>query len=238
MLSNIIPYITIGFPTIKDSFKLIERFLKICDYVEAGIPFSDPIADGKTIQYSSEIALKNGASIKHAIEAIKEFGERIFIITYLNPVYNFGFEKFILTAKQYKLKGIILPEVSPELDRVFINKIKTHSLNYIPLITPNTSINRMEEIIKYAGDFIYSVSVLGVTGIRERFAKNLKNFLLELRNRYRGNIMLGFGVSKKTHIDEFRKYVNYFVVGSHIIELIKNGADPIEGIKRLCQNNS
>ncbi|MCS7184420.1 MAG: tryptophan synthase subunit alpha [bacterium] len=229
----IVPYITLGFPTIKKSVVLIEKFLKFCDYVEVGIPFSDPVADGKTIQYSSYIAIKNGVSVEDAIEVIKQFGERLFIITYLNPIYRFGIEKFLNIANKYKLKGIIIPDYMIGFEDDLYIKIKNFSINFIPLITPNTKNARMLEIVKYADEFLYVVSILGTTGIRNTFASNLMEFLKKIKKLYFGKVLLGFGISNKKHIQKYKTYVDYFVVGSYIIENIKIGRDPVMAIKDL-----
>lgn len=234
-------FLTCGYPDMKTTEKLIYLLDKIgVDIIELGIPFSDPIADGPLIQYSSHIALKNKVNLDKVFRLIKKVNKRInvklVIMSYLNIIYRYGFEKFFNNCKQHKIWGLIIPDLIPE-ESFEIRKIASkYRINIIFLLAPTTDFKRRKIIYKYSEGFIYVVSVTGVTGIRKRFSYELKNLLIEIKKETKKTILLGFGISKPAHIFQLRKYVDGFIIGSAIVNIIlKNKKNFLKKIEKFIK---
>ncbi len=233
-----IPYITCGFPTKHDTIDIINFFLdKGIEIIEIGIPFSDPVADGPTIQYSSFIALKNGINIEDVFEVVEEtFKYKNYypvLMTYLNPAIIYGIEKFFKKAESCGVKGIIFADcIAEEVDDIFIISKKYH-IDTILLLSPTTSYERRKLIYNKSTGFIYVVTLTGTTGERKKLPEYFYNFIKKIRKETDKPLCAGFGLSKVSQVLPVVDYVDGFIVGSKIINIIRQQESKKQIFKNL-----
>lgn len=217
-------YFPAGFPDSESSLFLMEKILEVADMLEIGIPFSDPIADGPTIQRASEIALSHGFRLKHAFNIAQKLKDKfpdkkLIFMTYYNIVFRHGVEDFISSAKKSGIWGIIVPDIIPEEADELRDVSRKEDVKTIFLVAPTTPPERAKKICEVATGFIYYVSVKGVTGEREKLPDDIKRNLRTLKKiALEKDILVGFGISKKEHVDMLRRYADGVVVGSAIIK--------------------
>lgn len=221
-------YFTAGFPNLDDTEKiLISLDAHGADMIEIGMPYSDPLADGPVIQKSSMKALENGMSIKTLFEQLKNFKNEnnvpLILMGYLNPVLQYGFEKFCKEAKDVGISGIILPDLPiAEYENEYRQILQDNELNLIFLITPDTSEERIRKIDSLSTGFIYAVSSSSITGTnvdmnaQENYFQRLKS--LNLKNK----ILIGFGIRDRSTFEQACKYASGAIIGTAYIKAIEN----------------
>jgi tryptophan synthase alpha chain len=232
-----IPYITCGYPTKKDTIDIVKLFLdKGVEIIELGIPFSDPVADGPTIQYSSYIALKNGTNIDDVFDVVKETIKYKFyypvLMTYLNPPIIYGIEKFFKKARDCGVKGIIFADCIAEEDYVF-SMSRKYNIDTILLLAPTTSYERRKIIYEKTTGFVYVVTLTGTTGERTNLPEYFYKFVKKIRKETKKPLCAGFGISKVEQVLPILDYVNGFIVGSKIINIIREQKDIRQAYKKL-----
>ena len=236
-------FITAGFPK-EDSFLDLARNIldSGADILEIGIPFSDPLADGPIIQYSSQIALQNEMTLEKSIDAAgklaKEYDKPIILMGYANPILSFGKGEFVKAAVENKIAGVIIPDVPiEEYDDFFEDKFI--GLDTILLTTPTSSEQRIKSIDEQSSGFVYCVSVTGTTGVRNEFTNDtLKNLDVTYRTIKNNKMMIGFGISKPEDIKTFSPYCDGLIVGSAVIKSIIDDNVKFEATKKLITNLS
>lgn len=215
-----IPYFTAGFPNTPTFLKILDYLLEEGDVVEVGVPFSDPIADGPTIQKSSFLALREGVNLKKIFSWIKrarrKYKTPVVLMSYFNPILAFGLEIFFKEAKEAGVDGVIIPDLSLEESKVWFRK--RNDIAVIFLAAPTSTKERLEEISKRSRGFLYCVSVMGVTGARETLPPYLFKFLKEARGVSPLPVAVGFGISKGEQIQKLKGYAHGIVVGSALIK--------------------
>ena len=218
-------YFTAGYPNLNDTTEIIKT-LDECgvDLIEIGMPFSDPIADGPVIQDSSNVAIDNGMNLNLLFKQLEEIRNitdiPIVLMGYVNPVYQFGYEKFIKNILECDLDGLILPDLP--LDD-YINEFKPvfdkENLSFIPLITPNTSEERIRQIDNNSNGFIYMVSSSSTTGKKSTFDNKQIDYFKKIRSLSLKNpTVIGFGISDKESFMQACKYSNGAIIGSKFIQ--------------------
>jgi tryptophan synthase alpha chain len=231
MLANagriaLVPFITVGYPDIDTSEKLSSVLLESgADILELGIPFSDPLAEGKTIQKTSFHAIQQGVTIFRSLELLKKLrvrnsNEPIIFMGYLNPFLNYGLDKFSIDAATAGLDGVIVPDLPAEESGTFAKLLEKNGLYLIPLIAPTSSDRRIEQACANAGGFIYCVSLTGVTGARTELKSEVEDFVERVRNYTDLPLVVGFGVSTGEHIKTLSKFADGAVVGSALLDAI------------------
>lgn len=231
-----ISFITAGDPNFEVTAELVYSMEEAgADIVEFGIPYSDPIADGPTIQKSSARALKNGATIAKIMESVKNIRLKTEIplvyLVYYNSVFKYGIEKFITQCKDVGIDGIIIPDLPIE-ERVDILKIADkYNISLIPLIAP-TSKERIKKIVTNASGFIYCVSTNGVTGTRSKINTNIKEYM-DIVSHYT-NIpkAIGFGISNAEMAKEMKPYCDGVIIGSAIVKKV----DETDDVDKILEN--
>lgn len=224
---GLIPYFTAGYPSLKDTARLIKGVAEkgIADIVEIGLPFSDPVADGATIQESSKVALDNGVNTDSIFEMIEGLNKRvdtpIVLMTYFNPVYKYGIEKFFRRAGKAGIKGIIIADLPVEDDIRIAEVSKKYDINTIYLVTPTSSNARVKKIASLSSGFIYFVSRSGTTGARANLPAKIKAFSKLIKSYTDKPVAIGFGVSTPEHIKQVAANFDAAIVGSAIIDSIK-----------------
>lgn len=233
----LIPYITPEFPFKGITLPLL-RELEVggADLIEIGIPFSDPLADGETIQHSSEIALKNGVSISHILKAVEEFRKKselpLLLMGYMNPVLHFGSEKFLAACKASGVDGVIIPDLPPEEASAFKKASNDQNISNVFLIAPTTPVERIRHIDELSTDFSYCVSVTGVTGARTQLGANgaFDQFLERVRANTKKAFVVGFGISRPEHVQRVWQHADGAVVGSALINLLGKATSEQEAL--------
>ncbi len=238
----LIPFFTIGYPDLETSLDLIEAAAGAgADIVEAGIPFSDPIADGPSIQYSSQVALENGVTLGKALSSLADRSDRIgvplVVMSYINPILSMGIEEFSAEAGSVPVAGAIVPDLPPEEGADVEAALGRSGIDVIYLIAPTSGPERMAMVARRTGGFLYAVSVTGVTGARRELPPEITNFLAGLRRETDKPICVGFGISGPDQARALRESVDGIIIGSAIVEEIrKNSRNPAAAVGGYLSN--
>jgi len=223
-----IAFITGGDPDIETTEKLIIAMAKAgVDIIEIGIPFSDPIAEGPVIQKASERALAAGCTVDKLFAMVKRVREKVDIpllfMTYVNPIYAYGKERFMENCKACGIDGIIVPDVPYEEKDELSTQCAMYGITQISMIAP-TSVNRIETIAKDAEGFLYCVSSLGVTGMRANITTNIAEMIAQVKCDI--PCAIGFGISTPKQAQDMLAVADGVIIGSAIVNLIaKHGRD-------------
>ena len=229
-------YFTAGYPHLKSTTEIIKNLVSAgTDMIEIGLPFSDPLADGETIQMSSKIALDNGMSTKILFDQLKGIRNHVniplIIMGYFNPIFQFGVEEFCKKCNEIGIDGLIIPDLPID---IYLSKYKLifekNQLQNIFLITPQTSDERIDYIDKNSGGFIYVVSSSSITGSTNKFNENSLNYFRRLEKmRLSTPKIIGFGISNNENFSIASKYSKGCIVGSAFIKFLKsNGINSIK----------
>ena len=234
-------YCTAGFPQFDDTVKVLHSLQENgADMVEIGMPYSDPLADGPVIQHSSMIALQNGMTIEKLFEQLKDcrkdFHLPLILMGYLNPVMQFGIEKFCKEAKEAGVDGIILPDLPIyEFETEFRKYFEDNDLHFIFLVTPETSEERIRKIDELSKGFIYAVSSSSTTGNNKEISEQ-EGYFLKLQNMDLENpILVGFGINDKATFQAACKYTNGAIIGSAYIKALENTSDIESATKHFLE---
>lgn len=222
-------FLTAGFPDLDATVELILGFEENgADIIELGMPFSDPLADGPTIQYSSDIAIQNGITIDGIFNMVKEVRKEseipIILMGYMNPVLRYGVDKFCLKAEEAGVDGLIIPDIPIEEGGIIEKQAKASKLNLIYLVAPNTSDERMKMADQNSEGFVYCVSVTGVTGARDggEVSRSVNTFIERVKANITNNpVMVGFGIKSYEDAMDIASIADGFIVGSALIDTIK-----------------
>ena len=241
------PYVCCGDPNPEFTIKLVKTLVANgADAIELGIPFSDPIADGPTIQEASNRALENGMTSLKAIEIIKQLRAEgiavpIIPMTYYNILYAQGTGNFLKTLKEAGACGVIIPDVPLEESEELVNACKKADVDRINFITPTSSPDRIMQIAKNARGFIYVIAVLGITGTREKIEKQTLELIKIAKKETKIPLVVGFGISKPEHAKEYVKAgAKGVIVGSQIVNIYakyigKNGFDSEKALEEIAE---
>ena len=234
-----IPYFILGLPTIEKSIEIITEAAEYFDVLELGIPFSDPVADGPTIQEGALKALENKYSMDDFFKATKEISKKIkkpiVYMLYYNQVFGYGTENFMSNAKDAGVSGLIIPDLLPETDKQFISTAKKHDIETIFLATPVTKNKRLKMVLNYSKGFLYLTSLVGITGERDNVNNDLENLANNVKKESTLPVCVGFGVSSAQHVENISKFADGVIVGSAIVKRIINNDKPLEFIKELFE---
>ncbi len=222
----LIAYITTGYPNIEATLKVVPLLAdKGCDIIELGIPFSDPLADGVTIQNASYHALQNGTSPKNCLETAAELSKKVDIplvfMTYYNPVFSYGLDKFCIDCADAGIDGLIIPDLPPEEGHEIESSSQEHGLDLIYLLAPTSSEERIRLATGKSRGFVYIVSVTGVTGAREILPADLKTFVNRVRKESDKPLCVGFGISTPEQAAEVGRIADGVIVGSRIVQFME-----------------
>lgn len=222
----LVPFFTGGFPTMRQSMRYVEIAAGAgADMIEIGIPFSDPMADGPQIQYSSQKALDNGASLKAIVESVAMLRKRIdapiLLMGYYNPLLAFGEERFMKHASRAGVDGLIVPDVPVDEAADFKRRAEEYDLSTVFLVAPTTSEDRIKVIDNNCSHFVYAVTVAGVTGARRGFGSDTFDYLSRLKVQLRKPFVAGFGVSSPEAARKLVRFADGVVVGSALVRTIR-----------------
>ncbi|MGH7452896.1 MAG: tryptophan synthase subunit alpha [bacterium] len=219
-------FLTAGFPQSEATLPLLKLLDEAgADLIELGMPFSDPLADGPTIQHSSLIALQKGMTAKKvlamAAAAKSQLRAPLILMGYYNPILKFGPEEFVRAAAKAGVQGLIIPDLPPEESLPLREIAGPLGISLIYLVSPNTSEKRLTLIDELTTSFIYAVSILGVTGAREKVATQTAPFLERLRQQVRHPVLVGFGVTNAEDARQLAPFSDGVIVGSALLHQIE-----------------
>ena len=236
-------YFTAGYPNLNDTYTIIHELqANGIDLIEIGIPFSDPMADGPTIQASGTIALNNGMTLRKLFDQLTDIRKDITIplimMGYLNPIMQYGFESFCKKCNEIGIDGVIIPDL-PFND--YISEYKAiadkYDIKVIMLITPETSDERIRLIDKHTDGFIYMVSSASTTGAQSSFDDKKQDYFRKINNMdLRNPRLVGFGISNKATLDAANANASGAIIGSKFISLLKEDASIKDAVRALKES--
>ncbi len=219
------PFLVAGDPDFKKSLGIVKHIAEHADLLELGFPYSDPLADGPTIQSADGRALASGMTTDKVFELIAQFRKSsaipISVLVYANLVYQQGIDKFYRKAKEAGIDGVLVPDVPVEEAEPFVVAAKKYGIAPIFLVAQTTTDDRLKKILKYASGYLYLVSVLGVTGRRTSFSEETTAFIKRIRSQTNVPLAVGFGISTPEQARSFATAgADGIIVGSALIDLI------------------
>jgi tryptophan synthase alpha chain len=235
---GIVAYITAGDPSPDATFEFVLALEEAgTDVIELGVPFSDPLADGPTIQRASERALKSGASLPKILELVSRIRKSseipLVLFSYYNPILQMGLERFAGATSGVGVDGVLATDLSPEESVEYRRILATHHLDTIFLCAPTSTDERLASIAECSSGFVYLVSRTGVTGAKDTLPDDLPALLRRLRNFTKLPIAVGFGISLPGHVTLLGGLADAAVVGSSLVAEIEHAKTPQEAAKAL-----
>ncbi|MHB1006576.1 MAG: tryptophan synthase subunit alpha [Chloroflexota bacterium] len=222
----LIAYVTVGYPSVEATLAVVPLLVECgCDLIELGIPFSDPLADGPTIQKSSAGALRNGVTpatclaVARALSGVVDVP--LVFMTYCNPILSYGVEAFCADSAAAGVDGLIVPDLPPEEADELEAAAGAHGLDPIYLLAPTSRDDRVQTVAERSRGFVYLVSVTGVTGARQTLPTDLAAFVARVRARTHLPLCVGFGVSTAAQARQVAEVADGVIVGSRIISLME-----------------
>ena len=224
-------YFTAGYPKLNDTTGILQNLENQgADFVEIGIPFSDPVADGEIIQHSNKVALNNGMTMQLLFDQLQSFDCRLPIVLmgYFNPILQLGIEKFTENCAKVKVCGIIIPDLPLEVfEQEYCQIFQKHNLYFIPLVTPQTTSERLIKIGSVAKSFVYVVSQNSITG-KHLQCNEYVEYYKKVRQKISNPLITGFGIRNYTDFAEVCKHVNGAIIGSAFIKALTKTLIPEE----------
>ena len=242
---KLMTHVVIGFPSLEDTIKIVKTMAQQgVDLIELQIPFSDPLADGPTIMSACEKSLVNGTKVKDAFTIMKQLTNEVPIpllfMSYYNIVFKYGVEKFCRESKAAGAYGLIVPDmpVDEEKEEHFYLFCKKYGLNNIQVVSPASTEKRLIMNAKIESGFVYFTAHQGITGVKNQLDPQLISNLKRVKKYFSVPLAVGFGISKKGHIEQISPYADIVVVGSAIVDVInKSKSGKIEeNIKQFIKN--
>ena len=222
----LIAYVTVGYPSIEATLKVVPLLAESgCDIVELGIPFSDPMADGATIQRASFKALENGVTTSLCLDIAKKLSKKtpipLVFMTYFNPIYQYGLEKFCHDCVASGIDGLIVPELPPEEGDELGNLAGKSGVDMVYFLAPTSVEERIKLVANKARGFIYLVSIAGVTGARNELPPDLGKFISRVKQLAKQPVCVGFGISTPEQAARIAQTADGVIIGSKLIQLLE-----------------
>ncbi|HET9849017.1 MAG TPA: tryptophan synthase subunit alpha [Candidatus Dormibacteraeota bacterium] len=229
----LIAYLTVGYPSIEQTPHLVEAAAASgADAIELGIPFSDPLADGPTIQAASQAALEHGVSVARALEVAAKSraltSVPLLFMTYVNPILAYGLERFCRTAHQVGIDGLIVPDLPPAEADGLRKAARASDVDLVFFVAPTSSDAGIEAACQAATGFIYCIAVMGVTGARSQLDPAVLPLIEKVRRRTALPIVVGFGISRPEHLTALQGKANGVIVASALIDAISKAPQNAE----------
>ena len=235
---GLIPFITAGDPDIETTFALVHEMARQgADIIEIGVPFSDPMADGPTLQRAAERALQHGTSLTHVFELVRRLRRSltipILLFGYYNPIWRYGGERFATDARQAGVDGVLCVDLPPEEAEELKRETDRYDLDMIFLLAPTSSLDRAQRVLTRARGFIYYVAVTGVTGVRATLPADLSDMVRRIRAISPVPVGVGFGISSAEHAVQVAGVADAAIVGSAISQVIEQSLGQPDLVPRV-----
>jgi tryptophan synthase alpha chain len=224
---GLMTHVIVGYPSLEETVSLVETMAENgADIIELQIPFSDPLADGPTIMRACEQSLANGTKVKDAFTIMQTLSQRVSVpllfMAYYNTVFRYGVEKFCKDARDAGVAGLIVPDMAleEESEEHFLKYCKQYGLHTIQVISPASTDDRLKKNAAIASGFVYCTARQGITGAKENLSSDLSDFLQRVRKFFPIPIAVGFGISKKDHVEALIGHSDIAVIGSALLDII------------------
>jgi tryptophan synthase alpha chain len=221
----LIPFIIAGDPDIKTTEALVCKMAECgADIIEIGVPFSDPLLDGPTIQAASYRALQRGAGLKEIFKTTKRLdgiNTSLVIMTYYNPVFRYGLKPFAIDCRECGIDGVIIPDLPPEEAGPWVREAREVDLDSIFLASPTSPPERTNRVSQHSRGFIYYISVMGVTGTREKLPNDLEFAVRNIKEQTKKPVAVGFGISNPEQMRDVGRFADGVIIGSAIVKLVE-----------------
>ncbi|HEY5655707.1 MAG TPA: tryptophan synthase subunit alpha [Woeseiaceae bacterium] len=229
----LVPFITAGYPQADTFIDNLRAIAAVGDVVEIGVPFSDPMADGMTIQRSSHVAIQNGVSLGWILDELagSEIETPLLLMSYLNPLLAFGYDKLAKRAREVGVCGFIVPDLPYEESAEFRAAIEKQGLGLVQLVTPATPDERLAKLAGASRGFVYAVTITGITG--GGLPANLAEYLDKVSSVSPLPVCAGFGIRQRDDVVNVGRHAAGAIVGSALVEVLETGKDPAAFLREL-----
>ena len=238
----LIAYLTVGYPTAEATLEIAQALVDGgCDMIELGIPFSDPLADGATIQRASQRALESGITPSKCLDIAAKLRKRVDIpllfMGYYNPILHYGLDKFCAASRKAGIDGFIVPDLPPDEGGEAEAVMQKHGLDLVYLVAPTSDTDkRLRFVAGRANGFIYVVSLKGVTGARTAVSNDIEEFISRVRKVTDKPLCVGFGISTPEQAQRVSKLSDGVIIGSRILDIIEKSKRPAVDVKSFIQD--
>jgi tryptophan synthase alpha chain len=234
--TGLVPFITAGYPNPETFIETLRAVASVGDVVELGVPFSDPMADGMTIQRSSFIAIENGVTLRWIFDqlaAVEAIGAPLVMMSYLNPLLSFGYDKLAARARETGVCAFIVPDLPFEESAEIRTALDKEGVGLIQLVTPATPVDRLEKLAAASKGFVYAVTITGITGGGSGLPDNLSAYLDKVSSVSSLPVCAGFGIRSAEDVVNVGKHAAGAIVGSALVEVLERGEDPAAFLQGL-----
>ncbi len=233
-----IPYIMAGYPDVERSMRVFSLLAQAgADVIELGVPFTDPLADGPVIQQAADRALKQGVTLRGVLSMLKELRKnhsvRVALMTYYNPIYKFGLERFFNAASASGVDGLIVPDLPPDEAEEMIEYAKKHDIATIFLAAPTSTEERIRLVAEKSTGFVYYVSITGITGSKIKITDEMKRMVNRIRKYTDRAVCVGFGVKRPEEARKVAQIADGVIVGSSIVKMMDGD---LKSLKRYIES--
>lgn len=238
----LVTFITAGDPSSKICEKILNDLPRYgVDMIEIGIPFSDPMADGPTIQRSSQRAIFSGSNLKKTFEIVRKFRIKnndipIVLMGYFNPIFQFNLKDFFIKCKSIGIDGVIIVDLPPEENDLINQYTLKYNVHNIRLITPTTDSNRLKKVLKHTSGFLYYVSIAGITGTKKPLLSGVKRAISRIKKNTELPVLVGFGIDSYKQIKSLNQIADGCVIGSAIIKIIEDSLNKNLNSNKISEN--
>lgn len=233
----LIAFVTAGYPDLEGFAERLRAMASEADVLEIGVPFTDPMADGLTIQNASRKALENGVNLRWILEVVSEVTKDVdtpmLLMGYLNPLLRFGFDRLAGAARKAGVAGFIVPDLPLEECTEFRTALQAEGLALVQLVTPVTPLARLKQLCSASSGFVYAVTVTGITGSDVKSEAVLNDYLAEVRKASDIPVCAGFGIASAEQVRALAGYADGVVVGTALINALDRGVAPDEFLRQL-----
>jgi tryptophan synthase alpha chain len=231
------PYLTAGFPR-RDSFRAnVQAIASVADVIEVGVPFSDPMADGPTIQRSSRVALEQGVTLKWILAELEALRATVqtplLLMTYLNPLLSFGLERLAKAAAQSGVPGFIVPDLTYEESGELRAALDSEGIALVQMVTPVTPPERLKMLCEAGSGFVYAVTMTGITGRNVQVLSQVTDYMDRVRAVSPLPVCAGFGIRSREQVAAMAPHVDGVAIGAALVEVLERGEDPAAFLRAL-----
>ncbi len=238
----LMPYFTLGFPTQNASIEIVTAIARAgADLIELGIPFSDPLADGPTIQHSTQVALEHHTNVRRCLEMTAQLrasgvSQPLLLMGYYNPILSYGVDRFVTAAAQAGADGLIVPDLPPEEASELENNCQACQLALVYLVAPTSTPERLSLLAAHATGFLYLISLTGITGARAQVSSGLEEFIARVRAVTSAPLAVGFGISTPEQAAQVGRLAEGVIVGSALIHAAGQSDRPAETAEAFVES--
>ncbi len=232
----LVAYLTAGYPSMALFTEHLRAIASVADVVEIGVPFTDPMADGVTIQRSSQGALAQGVSLRWILAELSRMpkvGAPLLLMSYLNPLLAFGVEQLPEAAAAAGVNGFIVPDMPVDESDLLKDALAAQGIALVQMVTPVTTAERLERVVAASTGFVYAVTMTGVTGKSVAVPTEVMEYLDRVRAQATVPVCAGFGIRSREQVQALRGHVDGVIVGSALVELLERGGDPARWLAEL-----